>query len=72
VQYMVVMGIKGSNDQGLSSVPWTNQKPPSLDSFFAGTSNFFFTFGACAGLSHITVGACGTPHPTPPSHYNER
>jgi len=54
---MVAMGIQGSNGQGLNSEVWTNQKPPSLDSFFAGTSNFFFAFGACKCV-HLHVCAC--------------
>lgn len=43
---MVAQGIIGYNHEGLSSYAWKNQKPPSLDAFFAGASNIIFTFGA--------------------------
>ncbi len=42
---MVAMGIKGYNDEGLSSQAWREQKPMGLDGFFAGASNIIFTFG---------------------------
>lgn len=49
MQYIVVMGIQGADGQGLQSSPWTDQKPESLDGFFAGASNIIFTFGGWVG-----------------------
>ncbi|EFN55688.1 hypothetical protein CHLNCDRAFT_133952 [Chlorella variabilis] len=51
--YMVAMGIIGYNDEGLQSVAWTDQTPPSLDGFFAGASNIIFTFGGHAMLLEV-------------------
>eukprot|EP00887_Chlorella_sp_A99_P002750 scaffold6.g2750.t1 len=51
--YMVVLGISGYNRDGLNSVAWTNQTPPSLDAFFAGASNIIFTFGGHAMLLEV-------------------
>ncbi|GAB4818758.1 hypothetical protein N2152v2_005804 [Parachlorella kessleri] len=51
--YMVAMGIKGYNDEGLSSQAWREQKPMGLDGFFAGASNIIFTFGGHAMLLEV-------------------
>ncbi|PSC69121.1 auxin transporter 1 [Micractinium conductrix] len=51
--YIVVMGIQGADGQGLQSSPWTDQKPESLDGFFAGASNIIFTFGGHAMLLEV-------------------
>lgn len=50
-QYMVAMGIIGYNDEGLQSVAWTDQTPPSLDGFFAGASNVRRRWCRCACCS---------------------
>jgi hypothetical protein len=53
---MVSMGIKGYNDGGLQSVAWTDQKPVSLDGFFAGASNIIFVFGEYRGVGGWQAG----------------
>ncbi|KAL4441475.1 hypothetical protein ABPG77_001979 [Micractinium sp. CCAP 211/92] len=50
--YMVAMGIKGADDQGLNSAAWDNNVP-SLSAFFAGASNIIFTFGGHAMLLEV-------------------
>lgn len=69
-RYMVAMGIKGYNNEGLSSQAWKNQSPQGgWQGFFAGSSNIIFTFGAhLLGLGwegHLgSMGYCllGTGH----------
>ena len=59
-QYMVAMGIKGSDNQGLKSQAWTDQTPSAgWEGFFAGASNIIFTFGGLG--AGAVVGATGTP-----------
>lgn len=53
---MVAMGIKGYNNGGLQSVAWTDQKPQSLDGFFAGASNIIFVFGEYRRVGGRRVG----------------